>query len=498
MDKNFFNVASNFWGNKLISCSSCSKRESIPNSNENDKFYLKQKTDITEEESNETPVESSNKNSKISGDFSFFDDITSNSLPIKFSGTPKGKPWSSEEDDLLKDAVKFFNGKNWKMIASQVPGRSSTQCSQRWRRIQPYKNRFPWTIEEDNHLLELVASYGPNWSIIASSLPGRTGKQVRERYLNHLDPYLNRNKFTQEEDEIIIELYTKLGPKWKEISKQFFGRTENMVKNRFYSHIKKKLLLKYPHKYKKTIEKAQTEVSIKNFSSPIELFNTPAQKEVIKIEEFSEHDIGKRGNHNEFENPFQSKIDSFNNFTELKQENIKGNALFPSQSAFQNKMELENNNDKVDDGFLNLYRNSSINENMIQNTRRNEPRAFSPIIEKNLPNFHENSLKNQENPYTNLNNTYNNYYQLINKCEEEIKENKARIFNMMFNSKGNEQNNPPLLNEGIDNPIKPLEDPINDKILSRINHLQEKKANLETMIKSILGKIDKSNSQNLL
>ena len=33
----------------------------------------------------------------------------------------------------------------------------------------------------------------------------------------------------------------EIGPKWSEISKYLQGRPENMVKNRFYSHIKKTL-----------------------------------------------------------------------------------------------------------------------------------------------------------------------------------------------------------------------------------------------------------------
>lgn len=136
-----------------------------------------------------------NNLSQISSDSNTNADLTSISMPIKFSGNPKGKAWSKEEDEMLREAVKLRR-KNWKQIASKVPGRSSTQCSQRWRRIQPYKNRFPWTNEEDQRLAELVYKYGQNWSIIASSLNGRTGKQVRERFLNNLDPTLNRNKFS--------------------------------------------------------------------------------------------------------------------------------------------------------------------------------------------------------------------------------------------------------------------------------------------------------------
>lgn len=70
-------------------------------------------------------------------------------------------------------------------------------------------------------------------------MDNRSGKQVRERYINKLDPELNNNQFNEEEDRIIIDKYYKIGPKWSEIAKYLTGRSENMVKNRFYSYIKK-------------------------------------------------------------------------------------------------------------------------------------------------------------------------------------------------------------------------------------------------------------------
>jgi len=59
------------------------------------------------------------------------------------------------------------------------------------------------------------------------------------RYINKLDPSLNNDQFTEEEDKNIINKYYKIGPKWSEIAKYLHGRSENMVKNRFYSFIKK-------------------------------------------------------------------------------------------------------------------------------------------------------------------------------------------------------------------------------------------------------------------
>lgn len=166
----------------------------------------------------------------------------------------QGRPWSSNEDDLLRSAANHYACKNWKAISKLVPGRTHSQCSQRWRRIQPYKIRQTWSKEEDKKLIDLVNHYGQNWSLISSIIDGRTGKQVRERWLNKLNPAIDKSRFTKAEDQEIISLFRKNGAKWKEISKELLGRTENMVKNRFYSSIKKNLLVSQPELYKELFE----------------------------------------------------------------------------------------------------------------------------------------------------------------------------------------------------------------------------------------------------
>lgn len=152
-----------------------------------------------------------------------------------------GTVWTSKEDSLLIEAVKEFKGKNWKAIAQRVPGRTFSQCTQRWRRLQPHKTREPWTKIEDRAILNLVEKFGNNWTLISNFIEGRTGKQVRDRYLNKLNPRINRKKFSEKEDSIILEKFKEIGPKWLLISKELHGRSENMIKNRFYSYLKKKL-----------------------------------------------------------------------------------------------------------------------------------------------------------------------------------------------------------------------------------------------------------------
>ena len=66
------------------------------------------------------------------------------------------------------------------------------------------RNR-PWTDDEDKLVRSLVDMHGTKcWSLIAASLPGRTGKQCRERWHNQLDPAIRKDAWTAEEDATLI------------------------------------------------------------------------------------------------------------------------------------------------------------------------------------------------------------------------------------------------------------------------------------------------------
>ena len=100
---------------------------------------------------------------------------------------------------------------------------------------------------EDDILFQIIQEKGPqHWKSIALELNERSGlgiyrqgKQCRERWINHLDPSIKKGGWNEEEDLNLLKYYIELGKKWAEIAKRLGGRTENGVKNRWISLIKR-------------------------------------------------------------------------------------------------------------------------------------------------------------------------------------------------------------------------------------------------------------------
>ena len=109
--------------------------------------------------------------------------------------------------------------------------------------------RKQWTKREDDNLKNQITSEKRQiiWEVISHKLKKKgikkTAKQCRERWIHNLDPKVKKKKWTKFENNLLFDKFKEKGNKWKSIANEFKGRTDNSVKNNFFSLIRKSLRL---------------------------------------------------------------------------------------------------------------------------------------------------------------------------------------------------------------------------------------------------------------
>ncbi|KAL6880255.1 hypothetical protein ACP4OV_011820 [Aristida adscensionis] len=146
------------------------------------------------------------------------------------------KSWTKEEDLQLQAAVETF-GCNWQLVSASLDGRTGSQCSNRWRKtLHPKRTRVGrWLLDEDKRLMVSVKLIGPgNWSRISQFIPGRTQSQCSERWHNVLDPDIDLGEWRPEEDSRLLASVSDVGPCWSKIAGVIIPhRTDNMCLRRW-------------------------------------------------------------------------------------------------------------------------------------------------------------------------------------------------------------------------------------------------------------------------
>nr|XP_043607884.1 transcription factor MYB13-like [Erigeron canadensis] len=101
-----------------------------------------------------------------------------------------------------------------------------------------------WSEEEDEKLRAYIQRYGHwNWGLLPKFAGlSRSGKSCRLRWMNYLRPNMKHGNFTMEEDDMIIYLHNELGNKWSAIAAKLPGRSDNEIKNRWNTHLRKRVL----------------------------------------------------------------------------------------------------------------------------------------------------------------------------------------------------------------------------------------------------------------
>ena len=126
------------------------------------------------------------------------------------------------------------------------------------------QKRKNWSAEEDAAFVAIVSSATDRpWADVSYLLSKeqvlqlRTVKQCKERWNNHLDPILSKSKWTSAELLSLFSAHSEIGNKWREIRQFIPHRSENSIKNQFYSCLRKQFRkwkghephLQHIHKY---------------------------------------------------------------------------------------------------------------------------------------------------------------------------------------------------------------------------------------------------------
>ncbi|OHT00772.1 Myb-like DNA-binding domain containing protein [Tritrichomonas foetus] len=153
---------------------------------------------------------------------------------------------SSEKILIITNAFNLFPDKIAELIESIMSTHKpkAVRISEILSRAQNCRRRV-FSVKEDRAIIKIVNStkFNNNWESVAKAIPWRTPRQCRDRWTYYLSPANNFSPFSVDEDKMIIEKVNEYGTKWATIAKTMTGRSDNSIKNRWYSKLKSRCLV---------------------------------------------------------------------------------------------------------------------------------------------------------------------------------------------------------------------------------------------------------------
>jgi len=237
-----------------------------------------------------------------------------------------------------------------------------------------------WSIKEDELLEQWIKENGPRkWNQCGRFIQGRSGKQCREHWNNCLNPELIKGEWTSEEDFLIMYFYEECNGSWKKIIPLFNGRTENSIKNRFYSQLRKIATKDLSIEERKECAKIKLEQLKKFLNEAI----CDAKKELLSHMKMNEEEL------KEYVNKMKVKIQKKN-----LEENENSEVLSTNLGELEN---IKNNN----------ALENNVNEINFLGKKRTESEELNNML-SSLENENENKNKNEQDYEQKLSNIINN------------------------------------------------------------------------------------------
>lgn len=135
-------------------------------------------------------------------------------LPRRSTVMFEGKVWTIEEDEYLRIAAEKNKKEervlNWGKIAKEVNvfrrninyERTTKECQSRYHEISRVQPQREWTDKEIMKCIELYKKYGKNWKLIAKKIPGKTDKQ----WMYKINSMQQNNQFKKTNFTNIIDI----------------------------------------------------------------------------------------------------------------------------------------------------------------------------------------------------------------------------------------------------------------------------------------------------
>ena len=182
-------------------------------------------------------------------------------------------------------------------------------------------------------------------------IKNKSSKQCRERWVNSLCPNINKGIWTEKEEKILFLTQLKIGNKWSELAKFLPGRSENDIKNHFYSKLRK-----YIRKICKELHKSKL-LESKGINSS--LYTSNKIYSLIQIENIPLISLSKNNIVNSIQKDYLYKEERLNILKESSFNDSKFDLNTDIKNSFYIKLK-ENNNCK-------LFKKSNPSKDIITN-----------------------------------------------------------------------------------------------------------------------------------
>ncbi|KAK4873359.1 hypothetical protein RN001_015388 [Aquatica leii] len=143
-------------------------------------------------------------------------------------------------------------GINWSIVADSLKGmRSANECKAMWNvYLHPRINKNVWTDEENERIKTLVKKHNhQNWDLIAQELnTNRSGYLVFINYSSTLWNKFKMERFQPEEDEYLLKIVEKCRVgnfiPWRKVSLFFEARSKHQLYHRYKYYISQSNIIK--------------------------------------------------------------------------------------------------------------------------------------------------------------------------------------------------------------------------------------------------------------